>query len=813
MTLKELELGSTAVVSVVGGEGSLRQHFLDMGVIPGAEVTLVKYAPMGDPMELRIHGYELTLRLADAAKIEVEPVKVSERNDVEDSQKSVVRKDADSKTDNKKKHVKNRKYSKTDKHSHRQEHPGLGEGGRYHVKADENPLPKGTKLTFALAGNQNCGKTTLFNQLTGANQHVGNFPGVTVDQKSGSIRGNQNTLVTDLPGIYSMSPYSSEEIVTREFIIKEKPTGIINIVDATNIERNLYLTMQLMELDVPMVLALNMMDEVRENGGSIYINELEEMLGIPVVPISAAKNEGIDELVGHALHVAQYQERPGRIDFCDKDDNGGAVHRCLHGIIHLIEDHALSAGIPVRFAASKLVEGDPLVLEALKLSQNEQEMLEHIVCQMEEERELDRAAAIADMRFVFIKRLVEKTVVKPKESREHERSRKIDEVLTGKYTALPAFAAIMALVFYLTFNVIGAWLQGLLESGIDWLNDITDKVLAAWHVNEVLHSLIIDGIFNGVGSVLSFLPIIVTLFFFLSLLEDSGYMARVAFVMDKLLRKIGLSGRSIVPMLIGFGCTVPGVMASRTLPSERDRKMTIILTPFMSCTAKLPIYGFFTAAFFPEHGGLIMVGLYFTGIVVGIFVALVSRGTMFKGEAVPFVMELPNYRLPGIKNVAQLLWDKAKDFLQRAFTVIFVATIVIWFLQTFDIHLNMVTDSQNSILAMAAGMIAPLFAPLGFGDWRISTSLIAGFMAKESVVSTLSVLFGTTQNLLATLTPLAAASLLVFCLLYTPCVAAVSSIKRELGGKWAVAIVTGQCVIAWMMAFIVCLVGMIFGLR
>lgn len=813
MTLKELELGSTAVVSVVGGEGSLRQHFLDMGVIPGAEVTLVKYAPMGDPMELRIHGYELTLRLADAAKIEVEPVKVSERNDVEDSQKSVVRKDADSKTDNKKKHVKNRKYSKTDKHSHRQEHPGLGEGGRYHVKADENPLPKGTKLTFALAGNQNCGKTTLFNQLTGANQHVGNFPGVTVDQKSGSIRGNQNTLVTDLPGIYSMSPYSSEEIVTREFIIKEKPTGIINIVDATNIERNLYLTMQLMELDVPMVLALNMMDEVRGNGGSIYINELEEMLGIPVVPISAAKNEGIDELVGHALHVAQYQERPGRIDFCDKDDNGGAVHRCLHGIIHLIEDHALSAGIPVRFAASKLVEGDPLVLEALKLSRNEQEMLEHIVCQMEEERELDRAAAIADMRFVFIKRLVEKTVVKPKESREHERSRKIDEVLTGKYTALPAFAAIMALVFYLTFNVIGAWLQELLESGIDWLNDITDKVLAAWHVNEVLHSLIIDGIFNGVGSVLSFLPIIVTLFFFLSLLEDSGYMARVAFVMDKLLRKIGLSGRSIVPMLIGFGCTVPGVMASRTLPSERDRKMTIILTPFMSCTAKLPIYGFFTAAFFPEHGGLIMVGLYFTGIVVGIFVALVSRVTMFKGEAVPFVMELPNYRLPGIKNVAQLLWDKAKDFLQRAFTVIFVATIVIWFLQTFDIHLNMVTDSQNSILAMAAGMIAPLFAPLGFGDWRISTSLIAGFMAKESVVSTLSVLFGTTQNLLATLTPLAAASLLVFCLLYTPCVAAVSSIKRELGGKWAVAIVTGQCVIAWMMAFIVRLVGMIFGLR
>lgn len=792
MTLKELELGNTAVVTVVGGEGSLRQHFLDMGVIPGAEVTLVKYAPMGDPMELRIHGYELTLRLADAARIEVEPVKASESDKAEG--KGTV-----SQADNKKR-------------SHRQEHPGLGEGGKYHVKADENPLPKGTKLTFALAGNQNCGKTTLFNQLTGANQHVGNFPGVTVEQKSGTIRGNQNTLVTDLPGIYSMSPYSSEEIVTREFIIKEKPTGIINIVDATNIERNLYLTMQLMELDVPMVLALNMMDEVRGNGGSVYINELEEMLGIPVVPISAAKNEGIDELVSHALHVAQYQERPGRIDFCDKDDNGGAVHRCLHGIIHLIEDHAVAAGIPVRFAASKLVEGDPLVLEALKLSRNEQEMIEHIICQMEEERGLDRAAAIADMRFVFIKKLVEETVVKPRETKEHERSRKIDKVLTGKYTAIPSFAVIMALVFFLTFNVIGAWLQGLLESGIDWLGGVTDKALTAWHVNEVLHSLIIDGIFNGVGSVLSFLPIIVTLFFFLSLLEDSGYMARVAFVMDKLLRKIGLSGRSIVPMLIGFGCTVPGVMASRTLPSERDRKMTIILTPFMSCTAKLPIYGFFTAAFFPKYSGLIMVGLYFTGIVVGILVALVSRATMFKGEAVPFVMELPNYRLPGAKNVAQLLWDKAKDFLQRAFTVIFIATIVIWFLQTFDLHLNMVTDSQDSILAVAAGLIAPVFAPLGFGDWRISTSLIAGFMAKESVVSTLSVLFGTTENLLTCLTPLAAASLLVFCLLYTPCVAAVSSIKRELGGKWAVAIVVEQCVLAWVMAFVVRLVGMVFGL-
>lgn len=811
MTLKELELGNTAVVTVVGGEGSLRQHFLDMGVIPGAEVTLVKYAPMGDPMELRIHGYELTLRLADAARIEVEPVKASGSSEAGDLEGTAEGKETVSQTDNRKRNGKNRINGK-EKRAHRQEHPGLGEGGKYHVKADENPLPKGTKLTFALAGNQNCGKTTLFNQLTGANQHVGNFPGVTVEQKSGSIRGNRNTLVTDLPGIYSMSPYSSEEIVTREFIIKEKPTGIINIADATNIERNLYLTMQLMELNVPMVLALNMMDEVRGNGGSVYINELEEMLGIPVVPISAAKNEGIDELVSHALHVAQYQERPGRIDFCDKDDNGGAVHRCLHGIIHLIEDHAVAAGIPVRFAASKLVEGDPLVLEALKLSQNEQEMIEHIICQMEEERGLDRAAAIADMRFVFIKKLVEETVVKPRETKEHERSRKIDKVLTGKYTAIPAFAVIMALVFFLTFNVIGAWLQGLLESGIDWLGGVTDRALTAWHVNEVLHSLIMDGIFNGVGSVLSFLPIIVTLFFFLSLLEDSGYMARVAFVMDKLLRKIGLSGRSIVPMLIGFGCTVPGVMASRTLPSERDRKMTIILTPFMSCTAKLPIYGFFTAAFFPKYSGLIMVGLYFTGIVVGILVALVSRATMFKGEAVPFVMELPNYRLPGAKNVAQLLWDKAKDFLQRAFTVIFIATIVIWFLQTFNLHLNMVTDSQDSILAVAAGLIAPLFAPLGFGDWRISTSLIAGFMAKESVVSTLSVLFGTTENLLACLTPLAAASLLVFCLLYTPCVAAVSSIKRELGGKWAVAIVVEQCVLAWVMAFVVRLVGMVFGL-
>lgn len=786
MTLKELKPGKTAVITAVGGEGSLRQHFLDMGMIPGAEVTLVKYAPMGDPVELRVHGYELTLRLADAAKIEVEETKSPENEGA---------------------------YAKGrpgEKHKVHKEHPGLGEGGRYHVKEDENPLPKGTELTFALAGNQNCGKTTLFNQLTGANQHVGNFPGVTVDKKSGSIRRHSNTQVTDLPGIYSMSPYSSEEIVTREFIIREKPTGIINIVDATNIERNLYLTMQLMELDIPMVLALNMMDEVRGNGGSVRINELEEMLGIPVVPISAAKNEGIDELVDHALHIAQYQEKPGRIDFCDRDDHGGAVHRCLHGIIHLIEDHADAAEIPVRFAAAKLVEGDELILEALKLSRNEQEMLEHIICQMEEERGLDRAAAIADMRFVFIKKLVEETVIKPKESREHERSRRIDKILTGKYTAIPAFIGIMGLVFFLTFHVIGAWLQGLLENGIEWLAAGADRLLTAWKVNEVLHALVLDGIFNGVGSVLSFLPLIVTLFLFLSLLEDSGYMARVAFVMDKLLRKIGLSGRSIVPMLVGFGCTVPGVMASRTLPSERDRKMTIILTPFMSCTAKLPIYGFLTAAFFPEYSGLIMVGLYFGGIAVAVLVACFSRRFLFKGEAVPFVMELPNYRLPGVKNVAQLLWDKAKDFLQRAFTVIFVATIVIWFLQTFDFHMNMVTDSQSSMLAVIAGAVSPIFVPLGFGNWKISTALISGFMAKESVVSTLSVLFGSTSAFTSAISPSAAAALLVFCLLYTPCIAAVSSIRRELGRKWAAAIVAEQCIIAWVAAFFVRLLVLAF---
>lgn len=791
MTLKDLEIGQSAVVGKVGGTGFLRQHLLDMGVIPGVEVTVVKYAPMGDPIELRIRGYELTLRLADAQQIEVTEITPLSKQETDAAPFTVHEK---------------RNLTGAGK---KKEHPGLGEGGRYHVKAEENPLPKDTCLTFALAGNQNCGKTTLFNQLTGSNQHVGNFPGVTVDRKSGAIKGNANTLVTDLPGIYSLSPYSNEEIVSRKFILEEKPTGIINIVDATNIERNLYLTMQLMELDVPMVLALNMMDEMRGNGGSIRINEMEDILGIPVIPISAAKNEGIGELVSHALHIAQYQEKPGRKDFCSQDDHDGAVHRCLHGIIHLIEDHAVRAGLPVRFAATKLVEGDTGILEALDLSQNEQEMLDHIIYQMEEERGLDRAAAIAEMRFTFIQSLVEETVIKPKESKEREASRKIDQFLTGKYTAVPAFVGIMALVFWLTFNVIGAWMQGVLEAGITWLTDRIDILMTIWNVNEVLHSLVIDGIFNGVGSVLSFLPIIVTLFFFLSLLEDTGYMARVAFVMDKLLRKIGLSGRSIVPMLIGFGCTVPGVMASRTLPSERDRKMTILLTPFMSCTAKLPIYGFFTAAFFPEYGGAVMVALYFGGIAVGILVALLLKSSMFQGEAVPFVMELPNYRMPGVKNVAQLLWEKAKDFLQRAFTVIFIATIIIWFLQTFDLRLNVVVDSQNSILAGVAGTIAPLFAPLGFGDWRISTALIAGFMAKESVVSTLSILFGSTQNLQSVLTPLAAVALLVFCLLYTPCVAAIASIKRELGGKWAAGVVIGQCIIAWIFAFLVRLAGMV----
>ncbi len=783
MTLDTLEIGQSARIITVGGEGALRQHFLDMGLIPGADVTLVKFAPMGDPMELRIHGYELTLRLADAAKIEIVPIKVQQRKP--DALPSAADPCLGC------------------------EHPGLGEGGRYHEKEGEHPLPEGVTLTFALAGNQNCGKTTLFNQLTGSNQHVGNFPGVTVDRKSGAIREYPNTELTDLPGIYSMSPYTNEEIVTRQFIINEKPTGIINIVDATNIERNLYLTMQLLELDIPMVLALNMMDEVRGNGGSIRINEMEAMLGIPVVPISAAKNEGVDELARHALHVAKYQEKPGRTDFCDMNDHGGAVHRCLHAIMHLIDDHAKAAGIPVRFAATKLVEGDQRVMDALALDKNEQEMLEHIIVQMETERGLDRAAAIADMRFAFIKELVDATVVKPRESREHLRSQKIDRFLTGKYTAIPAFVGIMGLVFFLTFNVIGAWLQGLLETAIAWLTVIVSNALVSWEVNEAVRALIIDGVFNGVGSVLSFLPIIVTLFFFLSLLEDTGYMARVAFVMDKLLRKIGLSGRSIVPMLIGFGCTVPGVMASRTLPSARDRRMTILLTPFMSCSAKLPIYGFFTAAFFPGHGGLIMVGLYFLGIAVGILVALIFKSTLFRGEAVPFVMELPNYRMPGLKNVGQLLWDKAKDFLQRAFTVIFLATIVIWFLQTFDLHFRIVQDSQNSILALLASYIAPLFKPLGFGDWRISTALITGFIAKESVVSTLTVLVG--EGITSLLTVGAAGSLLVFCLLYTPCIAAIASVRRELGGKWAVCMVLMQCAIAWVCACLLRTVLLLLG--
>lgn len=784
MTLRELKTGETAKITAVGGEGSLRQHFLDMGVIPGANVRLIKFAPMGDPMELLIHGYELTLRLADAEKIEIEPVK--EKNNLSEE-------------------------TKISQAVLMQEHPGYGENGKYHVKADENPLPKGTTLTFALAGNQNCGKTTLFNQLTGSNQHVGNFPGVTVDRKSGSIKGNPDTLVTDLPGIYSLSPYTAEEIVSREFIINEKPTGIINIVDATNIERNLYLTLQLMELNVPIVLALNMMDEVRGNGGTIHINKMEEMLGIPVVPISAAKNEGVDELIRHALHIAKYQEHPGRTDFCSKDKNGGAVHRCLHSIMHLIEDHAGEKGIPVRFAASKLVEGDERVLEALELTQNEKEMIEHIVLQMEEERGLDRSAAIADMRFSFIQDLCDETVVKPQESIEHKRSRKIDKLLTGKYTAIPSFILIMGLVFFLTFNVIGAWLQNLLEIGIESFTSFVDSSLTAMNVNEVIHSLVIDGIFAGVGSVLSFVPIIVVLFFFLSMLEDSGYMARVAFVTDKLLRKIGLSGRSIVPMLIGFGCTVPGVMASRTLPSERDRKLTIMLTPFMSCTAKLPIYGFLANAFFPKYSGLIMIGLYLLGIIVGILFALISKNTLFKGEAVPFVMELPNYRLPGAKNVAMLLWDKAKDFIQRAFTVIFVASIAVWVLQTFDFSFGIVEDSQNSILAKLAGFIAPVFKLHGFADWRIITALIAGFMAKESVVSTLSVLIGG-ASVVSLISPASSLSLLVFCLLYTPCVAAIASIKRELGAKWAIGIVFMQCAIAWVFALIIRAVALVAGI-
>ncbi|MDD6688884.1 MAG: ferrous iron transport protein B [Clostridium sp.] len=770
MTLKELGVGKSAVIRRVGGEGALRQHFLDMGMIPGAEVTVIKLAPMGDPMEIQVHGYELTLRLAEAQQIDIQPIgRRSRSHTFKDRAKD-------------------------------QDHPGLGENGKFHSKADEHPLPDGTVLTYALVGNQNCGKTTLFNQLTGAKQHVGNFPGVTVDRKSGAIRGYPNTEVTDLPGIYSMSPFSSEEIVSRNFVLQDKPTAIINIVDATNIERNLYLSMQLLEMGIPMVIALNMMDELVGNRGSIDVNTMEAMLGVPIIPISAAKNEGVDELIRHAVHVAKQQEPPLKQDFCDKDDHGGAVHRCIHAVIHLIEDHAALAGLPVRFAATKAIEGDALILQQLQLDRNEQEMLELIVRQMETERGLDRSAAIADMRFEFIERLCAQTVIRPQESKERIRSEKIDRILTGRYTAIPCFIGIMVLVFYLTFNVIGGGLQKLLELGIDRLSALTDTALTQLHVNPVIHSLVIDGIFTGVGSVLSFLPIIVTLFFFLSLMEDSGYIARVAFVMDKLLRRIGLSGKSIVPMLIGFGCTVPAVMATRTLTSERDRKMTILLTPFMSCTAKLPIYSFFVSVFFPGKGGLIMSGLYLLGILVGIGAAFLYKDTLFRGEPIPFVMELPNYRLPSVKNVGQLLWEKAKDFLQRAFSVILIATVVVWFLQSFDLQLNMVSDSADSILARISGILVPLFAPLGLGDWRICTALISGFMAKESVVSTLEVLFGGTIG--SILSPLSAGSLLVFSLLYTPCVAAVASVRRELGGKWAAGLALWQCLIAWVVAFV-----------
>ena len=780
MTLKDLKVGESAVITRVGGEGALRQHFLDMGVIPGAETTVVKFAPMGDPMELQIHGYELTLRLADAGEIEVTPIK-----------------------------------ERTNKHTRVQEirpsaHPGLGEDGKYHHKEDGQPLPEGTLLTFALVGNQNCGKTTLFNQLTGANQHVGNFPGVTVDRKDGAIKGYPNTLVTDLPGIYSMSPYSSEEIVSRNFVLNDKPRAIINIIDATNIERNLYLSMQLLEMEVPMVIALNMMDEVEANHGSIDINGMEALLGVPVVPISAARNEGVDELIRHALHIAQYQEKPKVQDFCSKDDHGGAIHRAHHAVEAIIEDHAERAGLPLSFAANKAIEGDPLILAQLDLDTNEQEMLEHVIVQMEKEGGMDRAAAIADMKFDFIERVCEATVVKPKESKERIRSEKIDRILTGKYTAIPCFILIMLLVFYLTFNVIGAALQDLMAYGIDALSDVVDHALTAADASAGIRSLVIDGIFTGVGSVLSFLPIVVVLFFFLSLMEDSGYIARVAFFMDKLLRKIGLSGRSIVPMLIGFGCTVPAVMSTRTLPSRRDRRMTILLTPFMSCSAKLPIYSFFVASLFPGKGALIMAGLYFLGIVLAILAALLFKGTLFQGEAVPFVMELPNYRMPGAKNTLQLLWEKSRDFLQKAFSVILLATIVVWFLQSFGPSLDYVTDSSDSLMAMVSGLLAPLFAPLGLGDWRIVTALISGFMAKESVVSTLQVLFG--GSVASVMTPLAALCMLIFCLLYTPCVAAVASIRRELGGRWAVGVVFFQCAVAYLAAFLAHIIGMLCGM-
>lgn len=779
LKLSELKTGESAVIQNVGGQGELRQHFLDMGIIPGAEVTLVKFAPMGDPMELQIHGYELTLRLEEAEKIQIQ--KISERSN---------------------KHERIQKI-------HTSNHPGLGEDGKYHLKGDGTPLPKGTLLSFALVGNQNCGKTTLFNQLTGSNQHVGNFPGVTVDKKTGAIKNRENTEVTDLPGIYSMSPYTSEEIVSRNFVLNEKPKAIINIVDATNIERNLYLTMQLLEMDVPMVIALNMMDELIGNKGAIDINKMESMLGVPVVPISAAKNQGVQELVNHAMHIAQFQEKPVQQDFCSKDDHGGAIHRAIHTVESIIEDHAENENLPVRFCATKVIEGDALIIKQLGLDQNELEMIEHVVVQMENEGKMDRSAAIADMRFDFIERVCEKTVKKPQESKERRRSERMDKVLTGKWTAIPCFVLIMAAVFYLTFNVIGAFLQNILEIGIDKLTILIGNLMNMANVNEAIQNLVIEGIFGGVGSVLSFLPIVVTLFFFLSILEDSGYIARVAFFMDKLLRKIGLSGKSIVSMLIGFGCTVPAVMSTRTLPSRRDRRMTILLTPFMSCTAKLPIYAFFVSAFFPNKGGLIMTGLYFLGIVVGIFVALIFKSTIFKGEAVPFVMELPNYRMPGLKNVAQLLWEKAKDFITKAFTVILLATIVVWFLQSFDFRLNLVADSSTSIMAKISSLIAPIFKPIGLGDWRIVTSFISGFMAKESVVSTMEILFGT--GITVALTKQAAASMLVFSLLYTPCVAAIAAIKRELGAKWAVTVVFFQCAIAWLFSLIVYhLCGLLF---
>ena len=780
MTLKDLKVGESAVITKIGGEGALRQHFLDMGVIPGAEVTVVKFAPMGDPMELQIHGYELTLRLADAAQIDIEPIK--ERSNKHDRIEKIYPSD----------------------------HPGLGEDGKYHAKGEGDPLPEGTLLTYALVGNQNCGKTTLFNQLTGSNQHVGNFPGVTVDRKDGPIKGRPDTRVTDLPGIYSMSPYTSEEIVSRNFVLGEKPKAMINIVDATNIERNLYLTMQLLEMDVPMVIALNMMDEVMNNNGAIDINGMESLLGVPVIPISAAKNEGVRELIEHAIHIAQYQERPKKQDFCSKDDHGGAIHRAIHAVESIIEDHTERAGLPLRFSATKVIEGDSLILKQLELDKNEADMIEHIVVQMEKEGGMDRSAAIADMRFDFIEYVCERTVKKPKESKERIRSEKIDRVLTGKWTAIPCFVAIMGAVFFLTFNVIGAFLQSILEAGIDALAGLLDQWMTAVHVSDALHGLVIDGIFGGVGSVISFLPIVVTLFFFLSIMEDSGYVARVAFFMDKLLRKIGLSGRSIVPMLIGFGCTVPAVMATRTLPSKRDRKMTIFLTPFMSCTAKLPIYAFFVSAFFPGKGGLIMTGIYVLGIVAGILVALLFKHTLFKGEAVPFVMELPNYRMPGVKNVAQLLWEKAKDFLSKAFSVILIATIVVWFLQSFDLHLNMVTDSSESMMAMISGLIAPVLAPLGLGDWRIVTSLISGFMAKESVVSTMGILFGSAIH--TAISTVSAVTMLVFSLLYTPCVASIAAIKRELGARWAIGVIFWQCAVAWIVAFVARLICIAAGM-